>query len=127
MMALEDERWRIAETCFNQLLERDLEYADAYLGLAMCEAKKTDKDSYETAYSSAGFQFRNSKNVKRARQFSEKYNQWFEKLDEKGRINDELYSKWSCPICGFVHEGKTPPDKCPVCKVPGERFCKVYT
>ena len=30
--------------------------------------------------------------------------------------------KWVCPVCGYVHEGDTPPEKCPVCKVPGERF-----
>ncbi len=30
--------------------------------------------------------------------------------------------KWVCPVCGYVHEGDTPPEKCPVCKVPGEKF-----
>ncbi len=30
--------------------------------------------------------------------------------------------KWVCPVCGYVHEGDTPPEKCPVCKVSGERF-----
>ena len=30
--------------------------------------------------------------------------------------------KWVCPVCGYVHEGDTPPEKCPICKVPGERF-----
>lgn len=30
--------------------------------------------------------------------------------------------KWVCPVCGYVHEGEEPPEKCPVCKVPGERF-----
>ncbi|MBR0161081.1 MAG: NADH peroxidase, partial [Oscillospiraceae bacterium] len=30
--------------------------------------------------------------------------------------------KWVCPVCGYVHEGDTPPERCPVCKVPGERF-----
>ena len=23
--------------------------------------------------------------------------------------------KWVCPVCGYVHEGDTPPEKCPVC------------
>ena len=27
-----------------------------------------------------------------------------------------------CPVCGYVHEGDTPPEKCPLCKVPGEKF-----
>lgn len=30
--------------------------------------------------------------------------------------------KWVCPVCGYVHEGDMPPEKCPTCKVPGERF-----
>ena len=32
--------------------------------------------------------------------------------------------KWVCPVCGYVHEGPEPPEKCPVCKVPGEKFIK---
>ena len=30
--------------------------------------------------------------------------------------------KWVCSVCGYVHEGDTPPEKCPVCKVPGSKF-----
>ncbi len=30
--------------------------------------------------------------------------------------------KWVCPVCGYVHEGDTPPEACPVCRVPGSRF-----
>ena len=30
--------------------------------------------------------------------------------------------KYVCPVCGYVHEGDTPPEKCPLCKVPGEKF-----
>ena len=30
--------------------------------------------------------------------------------------------KWVCPVCGYVHEGDTPPEVCPVCKVPGSKF-----
>ncbi|MBR5288853.1 MAG: NADH peroxidase [Clostridia bacterium] len=30
--------------------------------------------------------------------------------------------KFVCPVCGYVHEGDTPPEKCPICKVPGEKF-----
>ena len=33
--------------------------------------------------------------------------------------------KWVCPVCGYVHEGDTPPEKCPVCKVPASKFNKV--
>ena len=30
--------------------------------------------------------------------------------------------KYVCPVCGYVHEGDSAPEKCPICKVPGERF-----
>ncbi len=34
-------------------------------------------------------------------------------------------AKWVCKVCGYVHEGDTPPEQCPVCKVPGDKFEKV--
>ncbi len=33
-------------------------------------------------------------------------------------------AKWICTVCGYVHEGDTPPEKCPVCKAPAEKFKK---
>ena len=33
--------------------------------------------------------------------------------------------KFVCPVCGYVHEGDTPPEFCPICKVPGSKFTKV--
>ena len=30
--------------------------------------------------------------------------------------------KFICPVCGYVHEGDTPPEKCPQCGVPGSKF-----
>jgi rubrerythrin len=33
-----------------------------------------------------------------------------------------LMKKFVCPVCGYVHEGDTPPEKCPQCGVPGEKF-----
>ena len=30
--------------------------------------------------------------------------------------------KFVCSVCGYVHEGDCPPEKCPVCKVPAEKF-----
>ena len=33
--------------------------------------------------------------------------------------------KWTCSVCGYTHEGDTPPEKCPQCGVPAEKFNKV--
>ena len=30
--------------------------------------------------------------------------------------------KFVCKVCGYVHEGETAPEKCPVCKQPAEKF-----
>lgn len=30
--------------------------------------------------------------------------------------------KWRCTVCGYIHEGPTPPDVCPVCGVGPEMF-----
>ncbi|MBP3816011.1 MAG: NADH peroxidase [Firmicutes bacterium] len=30
--------------------------------------------------------------------------------------------KWVCSVCGHVHEGDQPPQECPVCKAPAEKF-----
>lgn len=31
-------------------------------------------------------------------------------------------TKWVCEVCGYVHTGETPPEKCPLCGVPKDRF-----
>ncbi len=30
--------------------------------------------------------------------------------------------KWVCTVCGYVHEGDEPPEKCPQCGAPKEKF-----
>lgn len=30
--------------------------------------------------------------------------------------------KWICTVCGYVHEGETAPEFCPVCKVGADKF-----
>ena len=30
--------------------------------------------------------------------------------------------KFVCSVCGYVHEGDAAPERCPVCKVPAEKF-----
>lgn len=33
-------------------------------------------------------------------------------------------TKWRC-VCGYIHDGDNPPDSCPKCGAPPERFEKV--
>ena len=30
--------------------------------------------------------------------------------------------KWICTVCGYVYEGEQPPEKCPQCGVPADKF-----
>ncbi len=30
--------------------------------------------------------------------------------------------KWICTVCGYIHEGPEPPEKCPMCGAPREKF-----
>lgn len=36
----------------------------------------------------------------------------------------ESKTKWVCPLCGYVHYGEAPPEKCPLCGIPGNQFIK---
>ena len=38
---------------------------------------------------------------------------------------DEDKTIWVCSVCGYKHKGATPPEKCPLCGVPKERFNKL--
>jgi rubrerythrin len=30
--------------------------------------------------------------------------------------------KWTCQVCAYEHEGDEPPEMCPVCGAPQEKF-----
>ena len=34
-------------------------------------------------------------------------------------------AKWVCKVCGYVHEGDPPPEKCPQCGAPADKFEKM--
>ena len=40
--------------------------------------------------------------------------------DEEQTVKSE--KTWVCSVCGYRHQGDTPPEKCPLCGVPKERF-----
>lgn len=43
---------------------------------------------------------------------------------EAAEREEFIMAKWVCKVCGYVHEGDTPPEQCPVCKAPAEKFEK---
>ena len=36
-----------------------------------------------------------------------------------------MSKKWMCSVCGYVHEGPEPPERCPQCKQPASKFVEV--
>ena len=41
------------------------------------------------------------------------------------RKEETKMTKWKCTVCGYIHEGDTAPENCPVCKQPKEKFVKL--
>lgn len=35
--------------------------------------------------------------------------------------------KWKCTICGYIHEGEAPPDKCPICGADRSKFVEIVS
>jgi len=46
------------------------------------------------------------------------------RFEREGEAMLENTGIYVCTICGFIHLGDTPPELCPVCKVPGWKFEK---
>ena len=89
-MALEDEEWEKAKEYFDQVLSMDAKCGEAYLGLAMAEAKAKDRDAYASVYTAADSPLRKTEdnNTARARKFDKELNAWFNTLDAKGKQAD---------------------------------------
>lgn len=52
-----------------------------------------------------------------------------ENIASKRVFQDDAQIHWRCLGCGYIHTGKTPPDKCPACVRPAgwfERLCDNY-
>lgn len=51
-----------------------------------------------------------------------RYRKLYENMKSKRVFKAETPVKWHCRNCGYVHEGKTAPSKCPVCDHPQAHF-----
>jgi len=49
----------------------------------------------------------------------------YKEAEEKAKNGQDTEEEeiYVCPVCGYTHRGK-PPEKCPVCGIPSERFEK---
>ncbi len=51
-----------------------------------------------------------------------RYEKLLEMLEAGTLWKRESPITWKCAVCGYIHEGKEPPLKCPCCKHPREYF-----
>jgi rubrerythrin len=52
----------------------------------------------------------------------ERYQKLLNMVESGTVFKRETPIKWKCSVCGYVHEGKEPPAKCPCCQHPREYF-----
>jgi len=52
----------------------------------------------------------------------DRYKKLLEMLESGTVYKREKAIKWTCSVCGYVHEGTEPPVKCPACKHPGAYY-----
>lgn len=45
-------------------------------------------------------------------------------VEVNNNLRDESNIKWVCPLCGYIHYGDNPLEKCPLCGVSGDTFMK---
>lgn len=38
---------------------------------------------------------------------------------------DGTMKKWKCTVCGYIHTGEEPPEKCPVCRADRSKFVEI--
>ena len=62
-------------------------------------------------------------------QHEKRYRKLLENVKKKMIFKKDKIVQWKCRNCGYVHEGKDAPDKCPACKHPQayyEILCENY-
>jgi len=62
-------------------------------------------------------------------QHEKRYTKLLKNLEEGKVFKKEKVVKWKCRNCGYIHEGKEPPEKCPACGYPRgfyELLCENY-
>jgi len=49
-----------------------------------------------------------------------------EDMDFENGASSKEATSWRCRMCGHIHNGKEPPEKCPYCFFPKSAFKKVW-
>ena len=94
------------------------------------ESKKLYKEFEEVARKEGFVQIANF--YRELQEVEEEHANRFSTLEDKIKTDTMFksvdYSLWQCMNCGYIHEGKEAPARCPLCKYPREYFkqyCRV--
>jgi rubrerythrin len=118
----------------------EAETIHAFGHFAAMDGVKSTKENLEYAISGETYEHEEMypPMYEQAERENHKAKKMFKWAMEVERVHAELYKKaleavasgkdldcevWLCPVCGHL-EFKTPPEKCPVCGVPGSRYEK---
>ena len=124
-----------AKVFFNHLqggmLKIEAEYPAGITGnteqnlLAAAEGEKAEhlviypefeKIARQESFSDVATSFKEIAEVEK--QHEKRYRKLLDNLKQEKVFSKDKIVKWKCRNCGYVHEGKSAPDKCPACKHP---------
>lgn len=46
-------------------------------------------------------------------------------VDMPDKDSETVMKRWQCTVCGYIHNGPEPPEKCPVCGAPKSKFIEL--
>jgi len=78
------------------------------------------KEAEAEGYSDAARLFDQIAKVEK--QHAQRYKKLLEMLEKGTVYKREKPIKWKCSVCGYIHEGLEPPEKCPCCQHPREYY-----
>ncbi len=78
------------------------------------------KTADEEGFKEIAHQFRQVAKVEAHHE--KRYSKLFANMTKSEVFKKDTPTKWHCRNCGYVHEGKSAPDKCPVCDHPQAYF-----
>lgn len=88
------------------------EYKDLYA--------KFEKEAREEGFNNIAEFYKELREVEE--EHSDRFKDLYDRLDKGTMFSGPEDSKWVCMNCGYIHEGKEVPEKCPLCGYPRAYF-----
>ena len=98
--------------------------------IAGCGKKNEGRDASYTMTGMTTIESVDGKAIEKSTLSEEDYNVYVESVDgifdEVSNYQDrKLTKKFICAVCGYIHEGDSAPEKCPICKAPASKFSEL--